>query len=100
LPFDDASFDVVVSNFVLHELNTGAEREKMLHEIVRVAKPGGRVALVDFIFTNQCKEVLMKAGMENVMRSRIGRFSFWISAILTLGAFQLYCVTGSSPSAP
>jgi ubiquinone/menaquinone biosynthesis C-methylase UbiE len=98
LPFDDASFDVVVSNFVLHELKTDAEREGMLREIVRVMKPGGRLALVDFIFTSQCKDVLMNAGMQNVARSHIGRVSFWISATLTLGAFQLCLVTANRAS--
>ena len=36
LPFPDESLDVVVSNFVVHEVNTAAEREKMMREMVRV----------------------------------------------------------------
>jgi SAM-dependent methyltransferase len=98
LPFDDASFDVVMSNFVLHELKTSLEREKMALEIVRVLKPGGRLALIDFIFTRECTEVLRKNGVSDARRSRIGVVSFWLQAILTLGANQLHQVTGQKDS--
>jgi ubiquinone/menaquinone biosynthesis C-methylase UbiE len=98
LPFADASFDVVVSNFVVHEVNSRAEREQMLREIVRVLKPGGRLALVDFIFTGECVRVLYELGIGDVRRERAGSFfSFWFSAILNLGLVQTYQVTGSKP---
>jgi arsenite methyltransferase len=77
LPFEDASFDVAVSNFVLHEMNAAADREKMLREIIRVLKPGGRLALIDFIFTKECVDVLRRAGADNATRSRIGGLSFF-----------------------
>lgn len=35
LPFEDASFDVVLSNFVLHEMDTREDRERMLREHAR-----------------------------------------------------------------
>jgi len=92
---DDASFDVVVSNFVLHEMQTEADREKMVREIARVLKPGGRLALADFIFTDQCVRVLKEAGVGNASRKHIGLWSFWLSAIFTLGLCQLYQVTGT-----
>jgi ubiquinone/menaquinone biosynthesis C-methylase UbiE len=98
LPFVDASFDVAVSNFVVHELNNRAEREQMLRELVRVLKPGGRLALVDFIFTGECVRVLQKIGIANARRARVGSFlSFWFSAVLNFGLVQTYQVTGSKP---
>jgi ubiquinone/menaquinone biosynthesis C-methylase UbiE len=100
LPFDDASFDVAVSNFVLHEMNTAADREKMLREILRVLRPGGQVALIDFIFTGECVEVLRRAGAGNAKRSRVGGMSFWISTVLMLGSFQLYRVTATKTKPP
>jgi ubiquinone/menaquinone biosynthesis C-methylase UbiE len=48
LPFDDASLDLVVSSFLMHELPT-AVRELALSEMARVLKPGGRVVIVDSI---------------------------------------------------
>jgi len=45
LPFDDASFEAVVSNFVVHHL---ARPDAVFCEICRVLKPGGRFAFVVF----------------------------------------------------
>jgi ubiquinone/menaquinone biosynthesis C-methylase UbiE len=102
LPFDAASFDAVVSNFVVHEVNNRAERDQMLREMVRVLKPGGRLALVDFIFTGECVRVLLEIGIADAKRMRVGSFlSFWFSAVLNLGLVQTYLVTGSrSGSSP
>src|SRR6516162_9531065 len=99
LPFADASFDVAVSNFVVHEVNNRAERERMLREMVRVLKPGGRLALVDFIFTGECVRVLHDIGIADAKRARVGSFfSFWFGAVLNFGLVQTYQVTGSKPS--
>jgi ubiquinone/menaquinone biosynthesis C-methylase UbiE len=99
LPFADDSFDVAVSNFVVHEVNNRAEREQMLREMVRVLKPGGRLALVDFIFTGQCVRVLQAIGVADAKRARVGSFfSFWLGAVLNFGLVRTYQVTGSKPS--
>lgn len=94
IPFPDGSFDVVLSNFVVHELRTRQDRERMMRELARVLKPGGRVGLVDFIFTDQCVEDLRNFGVA-AKRMRDGFLSFWISAILNLGAVQTYHVIGT-----
>ena len=93
LSFPDSSFDVVVSNFVVHEMKDRSGREKMMQEVARVLKPGGQVALVDFIFTDDCVKDLSKFGVET-QRVRDGFFSFWISAILNFGAVKTYHVIG------
>jgi SAM-dependent methyltransferase len=98
LPFEDDSFDVVVSNFVVHEVKNRAEREQMLREMVRVLKPGGRLGLVDFIFTGECVRVLQAIGIADARRARVGSFfSFWLGAALNFGLVQTYQVTASKP---
>jgi ubiquinone/menaquinone biosynthesis C-methylase UbiE len=48
LPFDDASLDIVVSSFLMHELPTEV-RVAALKETARVLKPGGLAVVVDSI---------------------------------------------------
>jgi len=95
LPFPDAAFDVVVSNFVVHEVDTPQEREQMMSEMMRVLTPGGRLALVDFIFTGQCVEILRRLGMRDARRTGIGGLSSFLGTILMFGAFRVYLVIGS-----
>ena len=47
LPYRDASFDRVLSSFMLHHLE-GDEKARTLGEVRRVLKPNGRFHLVDF----------------------------------------------------
>lgn len=49
LPFEADRFDLVMTSMVLHEV-PGAERIALLREMVRVAKPGGRMLVIDFRF--------------------------------------------------
>jgi ubiquinone/menaquinone biosynthesis C-methylase UbiE len=46
LPFEDASLDLVVSSFLLHELPADV-RQSALKEMARVLKPNGLVVIVD-----------------------------------------------------
>jgi len=48
LPFENASLDLVVSSFLMHELPSDV-RGKALTEMRRVLKPGGLVVIVDSI---------------------------------------------------
>ena len=93
LPFADSSFELVLSNFVVHEMKTREERKQMMREIARVLKPGGHVALVDLMFTQQCVFDLEEFGVETT-RVPDGRIGFWISAILNFGGAQTYHVVG------
>ena len=49
LPFDDASLDLVVSSFLMHELPARRSAQQALAEMARVLKPDGLVVIVDSI---------------------------------------------------
>ena len=48
LPFADASFDAVTSNYVYHNIS-GYSKQKLLLETLRVLKPGGTFAIHDLM---------------------------------------------------
>jgi ubiquinone/menaquinone biosynthesis C-methylase UbiE len=70
LPFRDASFDAVVSSLAIHNVHGAGERAKALHEIARVLKPGGRVALQDIAHTAEYARVFAACGLREVRRTR------------------------------
>ncbi|HEX7118829.1 MAG TPA: class I SAM-dependent methyltransferase [Longimicrobiales bacterium] len=47
LPYDEGTFDHVVSSFMFHHLSS-SEKEDALSEVRRVLRPGGRFHLLDF----------------------------------------------------
>jgi ubiquinone/menaquinone biosynthesis C-methylase UbiE len=70
LPFNEQTFDVVVSSMALHNLPGPAGRAAAVDEIVRVLKPAGRVAILDFRNTAQYAAALAAAGFGDVHRSQ------------------------------
>src|SRR3984893_5821636 len=53
LPFEDNSFDVVVSSLAIHNIRGRAGRQKAINEAVRVLRPGGRLMIADIRATRQ-----------------------------------------------
>jgi len=72
LPFEDNGFDVVLSNFAIHNISGRRGREKAITEAVRVLRPGGRLRIVDVRATRQYQAQLAKLGMDDVVRSGLG----------------------------
>jgi SAM-dependent methyltransferase len=50
LEFADDTFDGVVSNLTFHEVRSVSDKRDVVDEALRVVKPGGRFAFVDYFF--------------------------------------------------
>jgi SAM-dependent methyltransferase len=63
MPFPDASFDVVLSNVCLHNIDDREGRAEACHEIARVLKPGGVALVSDFVKTADYARSFEAAGL-------------------------------------
>jgi SAM-dependent methyltransferase len=50
LPFDDDSFDAVVSNLVFHEVSNVKDKKDLIREALRVTRKGGKFVFQDLFF--------------------------------------------------
>ena len=71
LPFEDNSFDVVVSSLAIHNIRGRAGREKAVSEAVRVLRPGGRLLIADVRGTRPHQAQLATIGMNEVTGRRL-----------------------------
>lgn len=86
LPFEDGSFDLVVSSLAIHNVKGKENRRKAIAEAVRVLRPGGRLLIADIFSTAlYCKE-LEARGMRNVTRRNLGWRMAWCGPLLTTRA--------------
>ena len=92
LPFDNASFDVVLSSMALHNIYNAGERQTAVREIARVLKSGGRVLIVDVRHTREYAATLRDAGLD--ARCVQGIVSYLVT-VITFGSIQSGYVIGT-----
>ena len=76
IPLADGSVDVVISNCVI---NLAADKRKVLREVARVLRPGGRFAVSD---------VIADADMDEATRSDMKQWTGCIAGALTRDEFE------------
>ena len=76
IPLPDASVDVVISNCVL---NLSGDKPKVLREVARVLRPGGRFAISD---------VIADEDMDDATRADMQQWTGCIAGALTEGEFE------------
>jgi ubiquinone/menaquinone biosynthesis C-methylase UbiE len=80
LPFEDGSFDVVVSSFAIHNISGAGERAKAMREAARVLKKGGKLAIADIRYTGVYARELEACGLKVTERRSLG-VRFWYAAV-------------------
>jgi arsenite methyltransferase len=64
LPFEDGTFDYVLSNLCIHNIKDEKERSQACREIARVLKPGGTALISDYTHTQEYAASLERQGLE------------------------------------
>jgi len=72
LPFDDATFDLVVSSLALHNIPDTDDRSKAVSEAMRVLRPGGRMLLADALHADAYAATLRRSGAQEVAVRPLG----------------------------
>lgn len=76
LPFENDSFDVIVSNVAIHNIGAQAGRDQAIDEAWRVLRPGRRLLIADISKCRQYAERLAGLGA-TVARRSLGWRMWW-----------------------
>ena len=87
IPFDDGSFDVVVSSQAIHNVYDPAGRAQAIGEVARVLAPGGRALIRDIRHLNDYRAALASRGITDV-RSVDSRLMTIFLAVVTFGSLR------------
>ncbi len=68
LPFEDGTFDYVLSNLCIHNIKDEKERSQACNEITRVLKTGGTALISDFRHTREYAASFKRQGLEVTRR--------------------------------
>jgi arsenite methyltransferase len=66
LTYPEKSYDVAIAAMAIHNFRDREDRDKILRELWRVLKPGGRLLIVDIFHVGEYESVLRAAGAQDV----------------------------------
>jgi arsenite methyltransferase len=92
LPFPENYFDIITSNWTIHNLESEIDRQKALDEIIRVLKPGGMAILADIVNQSEYAKYLELRDMKDVQLHNHRSRDAVLKAI-TFGSFAPSAVT-------
>ena len=93
LGFGDASFDLVVSHWAVHNIAKQADRKVALREMVRVLKLGGVIMLADIMHHDEYAVKLRVCGLQDVRTQDEGLMAKIVS-VFWFGGIRLATVVG------
>ncbi|MCW6511296.1 class I SAM-dependent methyltransferase [Lichenifustis flavocetrariae] len=93
LPFPDATFDVVLSHWVIHNLPDASDRARAVAEMVRVLRPEGALVLADIAHYADYRRQLELLSLQNIIVDTGGAESRIIGA-LSGGSFCPHAIIG------
>lgn len=97
LPFADGTFDVVVSHWVVHNLDKQTDRALALDEMARVLKPGGWLLLADIENHTEYVCRLKELGFVGVHHV-VSQFWDKVRGFITFGTFRPGTVIAQAPA--
>ena len=88
LPFPDHAFDVVLSNWAIHNLEQMQDRRRALAEIVRVLRQGGAILLTDIANRDEYATELRRLGMTDVRVVIQSPLRDTVNNLVSFGSFR------------
>jgi ubiquinone/menaquinone biosynthesis C-methylase UbiE len=85
LPFDDETFDVVLSNAAIHNLYKAEDRTEAIREIARVMKPGAYALIEDIRHHRQYALIFSQNGCKDIRHAGSVLLYFFL-IVVTFGS--------------
>ena len=96
MPFEDASFDAIVSNVAIHNIYDREGRAKAMAEIARVLKPGGRLVIHDIRHVAEYADELSKLGLPRLQHHGSKAVQIFL-LLMTWGSLRPNILTAEKP---
>jgi arsenite methyltransferase len=96
LPYQDESFDLVLSHWAIHNLDHASDQQRALNEMLRVLRPGGVLVIADIANINEYRSYLLSKGLKG-LRFVSGGAEASIMGMLSGGSYRPQALVGLRP---